>query len=96
MGYFFQQQNADSAARLDQVSSQVQALHDSVDEVKARMTKLNQQLDQMNAPKTDLSTPTGAAAQAPPADVLYNNALRDYNAAKYPLAQQEFADYLKF
>src|SRR5439155_27328914 len=29
-----QQQNADSAARLDQVSSQVQALHDSVDEVK--------------------------------------------------------------
>src|SRR5438132_12281389 len=30
-----QQQNADSAARLDQVSSQVQALHDSVDEVKA-------------------------------------------------------------
>jgi tol-pal system protein YbgF len=28
--------------------------------------------------------------------VLYNNALRDYNAAKYQLAQQEFADYLKF
>jgi tol-pal system protein YbgF len=34
--------------------------------------------------------------QAPPPDVLYNNALRDYNAAKYELAAQEFGDYLKF
>ena len=34
--------------------------------------------------------------QAPPPDVLYNNALRDYNAGKFDLASQEFAEYLKF
>ena len=38
----------------------------------------------------------GASSQAPPADVLYNNALRDYNANNLDLASQEFADYLKF
>src|ERR1700745_355947 len=38
-----QQQNADAAGRLDQVSSQVQSLHDSVDELKARMAKVNKQ-----------------------------------------------------
>src|SRR6267154_1420486 len=95
-----QQQNADSAGRLDQVSSQVQSLHESVDELKARMAKLNKQLDDMSAGQQNLNAnpPPGGAAniQAPPADVLYNNALRDYNAAKYQLAQQEFADYVKF
>jgi tol-pal system protein YbgF len=28
--------------------------------------------------------------------VLYNNALRDYNTAKYDLAAQEFAQFMKF
>jgi len=28
--------------------------------------------------------------------VLYNNALRDYNAGKYDLAMQEFTEYLSF
>jgi tol-pal system protein YbgF len=35
-------------------------------------------------------------ASAPPADVLYNNALRDYNAARYDLALQQFQDYLHY
>ena len=43
---------------------------------------------------------TGAAgrdqASAPPPDVLYNNALRDYNGGKNDLATQEFSDYIKF
>ena len=34
--------------------------------------------------------------QAPPADVLYNNALRDYNAARYDLALSQFQDYIKY
>src|SRR3954462_15139530 len=98
-----QQQNADAAGRLDQVSSQVQSLHDSVDELKGRLAKVNKQLDDMAAGQQNINPnqpapPSGGAAsiQAPPADVLYNNALRDYNAAKYQLAQQEFADYVKF
>jgi len=35
-------------------------------------------------------------AQAPAPDVLYNNALRDYNGGNNDLATQEFNDYIKF
>ena len=34
--------------------------------------------------------------QAPPLDQLYQSAASDYNAAKYNLASQEFADVIKF
>jgi len=37
-----------------------------------------------------------AVSQAPPANVLYNNALRDYNSGKYDLSSQEFNDYIKY
>jgi len=37
-----------------------------------------------------------AMASAPPPDVLYNNAIRDYNGGKNDLATQEFSDYIKF
>jgi tol-pal system protein YbgF len=41
-------------------------------------------------------TPGGVPAMAPTsADVLYKNALRDYNSGNYTLAGQEFSDYLK-
>jgi tol-pal system protein YbgF len=104
-----QQQNSEAGGRVDQVSGQIQALHDSLDELKARVAKVSKQLDDMNAARENLaqqaamtssfpgqSAAPGAQLQAPPADVLYNNALRDYNAGKYQLAMQEFADYLKF
>lgn len=91
-------QNGDTVAKVDDLSGQVQALHDSLDELKARLAKISKQLDDMTAAKENL----GAAAagppppQAPPPDVLYNNALRDFTAARYPLSGQEFADYLKY
>ncbi len=95
-----QQQNSDNAAKMDQLSAQIQALHDSLDEMKARVAKVSKQLDDMTTAGQNLpagaATPGAAAAQAPPADVLYNNALRDYNAGKYQLAMQEFTDYLKY
>lgn len=103
-----QQQNADTSSHVDQVGGQVQALHDSLDELKARVAQLSKQLSDMQAAQQNLNpaNPSGTTApaqqqqppqaQAPPADVLYNNALRDYNAAKYQLASQEFSDYLKF
>ena len=98
------QQQGEGGSRTDQLSGQIQALNDSVDEVKARMGKIANQLDAMQNAQTAL--PAGATTgqppaqpaqqQAPPPEVLYNNALRDFNAAKYDLASQEFADYLKF
>ncbi len=108
-------QHTDAGARADQLSGQIQALHDSVDELKARMNKVNAALEAIQAAQTNLApqNPAGATPgaagpggpgmpqqpqqpQAPPPDVLYNNALRDYNAAKYDLATQEFGDYIKF
>jgi tol-pal system protein YbgF len=91
-------QTSESATKVDQVSGQLQALQDSVDELKGRLAKVSKQLEDMQAAQTNLQAQPAQqpAAQVPPADVLYNNALRDYNAAKYELAGQEFADYLKY
>jgi tol-pal system protein YbgF len=92
------QQNSDTVAKVDDVSGQVQALHDSIDELKARLARIGQQLDDMNAAKENLGATAGGTPppQAPPPDVLYNNALRDFTAARYPLSSQEFTDYLRF
>jgi tol-pal system protein YbgF len=98
-----QKQQGDSAARIDQISGQVQALNDSLDELKARLAKVSKQLDDMQSGQQSLAAQQAtqqaqqqAAAQAPPPDVLYNNALRDYNGDKNDLATQEFSDYIKF
>jgi tol-pal system protein YbgF len=100
------QQSGDSGAKVEQLSTQVQSLQDSVDELKGRLAKVSKQLEDMQAAQQNLNASPAASAvtpgqpqgqvQAPPADVLYNNGLRDYNAAKFDLAQQEFADYIKF
>jgi tol-pal system protein YbgF len=104
-----QKSHSDTGARADQLSGQIQALNDSVDELKARMAKLSQQLDAIQNAQQNITQPPpagqnatpaggppGAANQAPPADVLYNNALRDYNSGNFDLASQEFGDYLKY
>ena len=105
-------ESGENAQKLDGVSGQVQALHDSVDELKSRLAKVSKQLDDMQnngqnlvagqpAPGAAGAVPGANAVQpaapaAPPPDVLYNNALRDYNAGKYDLSSQEFNDYLKY
>ncbi len=102
-----QQQHTESNGKVDQVSGQIQQLNDAVDELKARMAKLSKQLDDVQTAQQNLNAnpaavqPGAAVAptpitQAPPADMLYNNGLRDYNGAKYDLAAQEFSDYLKY
>jgi len=98
-----QQQNGDTQSRIEQVSGQVQSMHDSLDELKARLAKVSKQLDDIQSAQTNITAPTNAAGQpqpgaqqAPPADVLYNNALRDYNAGRYDLSMQQFADYMKY
>jgi len=103
-----QQQNNDSAGKVDQVSGQVQSLHDAVDELKARLAKVSKQLDDLQGTVNNIQAPPAAQPgatpnntqpaqnQAPPADVLYNDALRDFNAGKNDLALQEFNQYLQF
>ena len=96
-----QQQGAGSKA--DQISGQIQALNDTMDEIKVRLAKVTKQLEDMQAAQQSFAAQQAsqqqqqqALAQAPPPDVLYNNAFRDYSGAKNDLAAQEFSDYIKF
>jgi tol-pal system protein YbgF len=105
------EQQQQAGGHTEQLSTQIQALNDSVDELKARLAKVSDQLDALKAAQTDLPSAADAAAAAtgengqpavpaapaaPPPDVLYNNALRDYTSGKYDLSAQEFNDYLKY
>ncbi len=96
-------QQQDRSGQVDQMSGQIQALNDTMDELKVRLSKLSKQLEDMAAAQQSMATQQAQAqqaqqaiAQAPPPDVLYNNALRDYNGGKNDLATQEFSDYIKF
>ena len=93
-----EKQQGESGGRVEQVSGQIQALNDTMDELKVRLSKLSKQLEDMQAAQQSLSAQQAPAppAQAPPPDVLYNNALRDYNGGKNDIAVQEFGDYIKF
>jgi len=91
-----QKQQSDSGNHVEQLSGQIQALNDSLDEVKARLNRVSKQLEDMQSAQQTLTAQQQQQAQAPPPDVLYNNALRDYNAGKNDLAVQEFSDYVKF
>ena len=96
-------QQQDRAGQVDQISGQIQALNDTMDELKVRLAKLSKQFDDMQAAQQSMAAQQAqtqqqalAIAQAPAPDVLYNNALRDYNGGKNDLAIQEFNDYIKF
>ena len=87
---------------LAEVKAQLLKVGKQLDDIKAAQTNLPAAAP--GAPgqpgQPGAVPPGGMAANpapvAPPPDVLYNNALRDYNAAQYDLASQEFSDYLKF
>jgi tol-pal system protein YbgF len=91
-----QKQNADAGTRSDQLSGQIQTLNDSLDELKARLARVTKQLEDMQAAQQNLQAQQQQQPQAPPPDVLYNNAVRDYNAGNMNLAKQEFGDYVKY
>ena len=94
-----QRQQADGGTKLDQLSGQIQSLNDTLDELKARLGKVSKQLEDMQAAQQSIAvqqTQQQQQASAPPPDVLYNNALRDYQAGKNDLAVQEFGDYVKY
>ena len=90
-----QKQNADAGTRSDQLSGQIQTLNDSLDELKARLARVTQQLEAMQTAQQNLQAQQQQQPQAPPPDVLYNNAVRDYNAGNMDLAKQEFGEYVK-
>ena len=132
----FKQESDAGGTRNTQLSTQIQALNDSVDELKSRVAALTaqtqsiqNQLQNVNTapaqggaagggtasqpgpgpqaagspqPQTGMSPPPGmapqasAAQQAAPVDQIYQSALRDYNSAKYAVAESEFGDVLRY
>jgi tol-pal system protein YbgF len=98
-----QKQQGDASGHVDQLSGQIQALNDTMDELKVRLAKVSKQLEDMQSAQQSMAASQSAAqaqaqaqSQAPPPDVLYANALRDYNGGNNDLSAKEFADYVKF
>ena len=104
-----QQNLASSNARFDNMTTQLQALSESLDEAKARLSKVSDQLTQTQnilqtmpaQSTTPPGTPPGAAGTqvtppVPDADSLYNSGLSYYNGGQWDLAIQSFQDYLKY
>ena len=97
-----QKQQSDTSNHVDQLSGQMQALNDSLDELKARLAKVTKTLEDLQTAQQNLAAQQNQQQQqqqqamnVPPPDVLYNNGLRDYNGGNVDLARQEFADYIK-
>src|SRR5579864_6013059 len=98
-----QKQQEGEGTKGDQLSGQIQALNDTMDEIKVRLAKVTKQLEDMQSAQQSYAAQQATTqaqqqqmASAPPPDVLYNNGLRDYNGGKNDLATQEFSDYIKF
>ncbi len=106
-----QQNLASTNAHFDTMTSQMQALSESLEEAKAKLSKLTDQMAQtQNILQTlppggvqpavpNPANPTGAVTPPnpmPDADSLYNAGLSYYNGGQYPLAIQSFQDYLKY
>src|SRR5579872_6738071 len=56
ISHSLQTSTADQGGKVDQVSAQVQSLHDSVDELKARLARVSKQLDDMAAAQQNLQS----------------------------------------
>ena len=99
-----QQNLAASGNHFDTMAAQMQALSESLEEAKARLSKLSEQMAQMQnimttLPASNPSTPAPGAGPgapgAPPvpdADSLYTQGLSYYNGGQYDLSIQSFQD----
>jgi len=98
--------------KVDQVSGQVQTLADAIQALNSSMQQLHTQLNDLKnvvsamqspaaAPPTatdtsGLTTPAPGGAPPVPAEVLYQNAIRDKDGGKPDLALAEFRDFIKY
>jgi tol-pal system protein YbgF len=92
--------------KLDTASGQTQALNDSVDELKSRIAKLDKTIQDMQAQLQNIQNPPPApagtvaapgvppVAQKPPLKDTFEAGMRDFNAAKYDVASDEFQDVI--
>jgi tol-pal system protein YbgF len=106
-----QQNLAENNNRLESMTTQIQALSESLEETKARLAKLSEQVAQTQNIIQTLNAPPPAAAGAggsgpggetkppasvPDADTLYKSGLSYFNGGQYQLAVQAFQEYLQY
>jgi tol-pal system protein YbgF len=93
--------------KLEQMTSEFQSVRNSMDDMTSRMKRLEAQVsDLSNAikimqappapPGASLGGSSPSAASAPPAEQLYQNALRDRSGGNLDLSMQGFSEYLKY
>ncbi|MBI3280618.1 MAG: outer membrane protein assembly factor BamD [Acidobacteria bacterium] len=95
---------ANLSAKVEQMSTDFQAVREGIADLTARMGKMQQQIvDLANTVKVMQSPPPppgGTTSTGPPAGLsskqLYDNAIRDRNAGNLDLAMQGFNEYLKY
>jgi len=75
---------ADNSGKIDQLSSQVQSLHDSVDELKSRLAKVSKQLDDMQQGGQNLPAGQPGMTAAPGANPPAQGAGGDTSSAAPP------------
>lgn len=93
--------------KLEQMTSEFQTVRNSVDDLTSRMKRLEVQIGDlgsaikiMQAPPGPPSSASGtgpsSSGPAPPAEQLYQNALRDRSGGNLDLSMQGFSEYLKY
>jgi len=106
-----QQNLAQNNNRLESMTTQIQALSESLEEAKVRIAKLSEQVAQTQNIIQTLNAPPPAAegaggtgpggeakppASVPDADTLYNSGRSYYSGGQYQLAVQAFQEYLQY
>jgi tol-pal system protein YbgF len=106
-----QQNLAQNNNRLESMTTQIQALSESLEEAKVRIAKLSEQVAQTQNIIQTLNAPPPAAegtggtgpggetkppASVPDADTLYKSGLSYFNGGQYQLAVQAFQEYLQY
>lgn len=95
------------AAKVDNTNNDVAEVRNSVSDLNSTLNKILQKLNDLNDAVKIIQAPAAApppsagggapsAAPAPPAETLFNNALRDQNGGKFELAVTGFNDFLKY
>jgi TolA-binding protein len=77
------------------LTRQMATLTQSTSELGACIGQIEQQVHTLSGEIGQPPQAAVAAGQAPPPDVLFVNGLGDYEAGRYKLASQEFAQYVK-
>ncbi len=91
---------ANIGSKVDQLTSEVQGIKESIAALTVRFGRIEQQMvDMSNAVKTLQAPPpppgTEGAGAGVSSETLYQNALRDKNGGNFDLALKEFQEYLQ-